>query len=103
MLHALVVSNGSLPRKSWDTLVVLAEDKYHLICKKVAPMMDSYGVCHVDYGSPRDRGQFSMPDVCIACYPVLGEMTYCLFGVNKIFFCFFCFLCLKRHNYDRYG
>ena len=76
MLHALAVSTGILPRKSWGILLVRSTTKYYLVYRKVAPSSGRYGICHAVYSPPRDGGQFSMPDICILRYPVLAEMTY---------------------------
>ena len=76
MLHALAVSTGILPRKSWGMLLIRSTTKYYLVYRKVARSSGIRGICHAVYSPPRDGGQFSMPDICILRYPVLAEMTY---------------------------
>ena len=76
MLHALAVSTGILPRKSWGMLLIRSTTKYYLVYRKVARSSGICGICHAVYSPPRDGGQFSMPDICILRYPVLAEMTY---------------------------
>ena len=91
LLRVLAENKGVLPRKAWATVILRGRDRYYDIYRKCNVSEGKPTFTHVEYSPPRDGGQFSMPDICIARYPVLGEMSYLkmqcvtiLVALNKI-------------------
>lgn len=76
ILRALSVCEGSLPRKSWATVIIRGKDRYYLVYRRVRPRDGVSVVTHAVYSPPRDGGQFQMPEVCLSKFFVLGEMSY---------------------------
>ena len=76
LLRVLSENKGALPRKTWATVILRGPDRYYDIYQKCNSEDSQSSFTHVEYSPPKDGGQFSMPEVCIERYPVLGEMSY---------------------------
>ena len=76
MLRAVVVCEGSLPRKLWASMFIWDVDRYHVVYRRSNPSPIESLITHAEYSPPHDGGQFDMPDACLTECPVLGKMTY---------------------------
>ena len=52
-------------------IILRGPDRYYIIYRGKSNI-----VTHAEYSPPRDGGPFSMPEVCLSEYPVLGEIAY---------------------------
>ena len=76
LLQVLSKIDSTLQRKAWATLIIRSTDRYFVVYRKCNPSSPYSSFTHVEYSPPRDGCQFHMPEIRIARYPVLREMSY---------------------------